>query len=194
LISFLSHFLIENWFFYSTKIFLRQENFLLKNFSIIENTQYNILLANFFENEIELKEKNKTKIEIPKMYQKRNFSAWWERDISKRVSENEGVYCDWYRLFLPDPEESLRNIDWIPGDFIINNNQLLKRLGEKSNTNFNSLYKIKRDFIFQSLILNTFDFAFSKSENLRQFLDFFSDQILRYGILRDFEINKIYKI
>ena len=192
IISLLTKFLIENWFFYSTKIFLRKENKTLSNFSILEKTEYNIVLSQIFENEVELEKKNEV-IKIGK-YQQRNFSAWWEQEISKRISKNETFYSDWYRLFLPDPEESLLNLEWIPPDLQIHNNEILKKLGTKSNINLNNLYKIERDFIFQSLILNTFDFAFSRGENLRQFLDFYADQLLRYGIIRDIEIKKIYPI
>ena len=42
--------------------------------------------------------------------------SWWQRQVTVVESLMERADSEWYRLHMSDPEESERNIDWIPPD------------------------------------------------------------------------------
>jgi ATP-dependent Zn protease len=194
--SFLSNLMVDNWFLYSTKLVTRKMNPILNDQNSKEFQEYEKLdLLTIFENQVE----DEVEIEqIAKLcrlnnYQQKGFGPWWQIQVSKQLAEIDSFFADWYRIYLPDPEESLLNLEWIPPDEFYHNNDSLKTLSPTSLISFNELYKIERDYIFHGLILNAFNKAFSNLETTREFLDYFADYLIRYDILRQEQIQYICK-
>ncbi len=194
--TFLSNLMVDNWFLYSTKIVSRKMNPILNDQNSKEFQEYEKLdLLTIFDNQVE----DEVEIEqIAKLcrinnYQQKGFGPWWQIQVSKQLSEIDSFFADWYRIYLPDPEESLLNLEWIPPDEFYHNNESLKTLSPTCLISFNELYKIERDYIFHGLILNSFNKAFSNLETNREFLDYFADYLIRYDILRQEQIKYICK-
>lgn len=190
--SFLANQMIDNWFLYSNSLSTRKYNQLLNNRNItelkdIEKLSFLSICENQIDDEIEIDQVGK--LFRTSGYQQRGFGPWWQIQVSKQLSEIESVFTEWYRIYLPDPEESILNLEWIPPDEFYHTNDSLKKLSENSNPSFNDLYKIDRDYIFQGLIFNSFNKAFSSLETKREFLDYFADYLLRYEILRHDQIS-----
>lgn len=110
---------------------------------------------------------------------------WWRGTTVRQVSEISSPVSEWYRFYLPDPEETLLNIDWFPPDEYFHANNCLK------NSSPAEIYKIEKDYSYHNLILNCFNQAFSYLDENREFLDYFANYLLRYGILRQEKIEQV---
>lgn len=194
--TFLANLLVDKWYFYSMQILIRKNNPILKTRNEKEFTDLEKLeLSNSITNEIE------DELEIEKIakfsrlgrYQQRGFGPWWQIQVAKQTSEIESFFADWYRIYLPNPEENILNLEWMPPDEFYHTNSSLKKLSNKSIISFNDLYQIERDYVFHGLILNAFNNAFYLTEEKREFLDYFSDYLLRFEIIREDEIKIILK-
>lgn len=195
--TFLANLLVDKWYFYSLQILIRKNNLLLdtrneKEFSDIEKT----FLANSMENEVEddLEIEKIAKLSRLGRYQQRGFGPWWQIQVAKQTGEIESFFAEWYRLYISDPEENILNLEWLPPDEYYHTNDSLKNISNKSTISFNELYKIERDYVFHGLLLNSFNFAFDFVEEKREFLDYFSDYLLRFEILRENEIQSFLNI
>jgi ATP-dependent Zn protease len=194
--TFLSNLLVDKWYFYSMQVVLRKNNQILntrneKEFTDIEKLGLSNIIDNEVEDELEIEKI--AKLSRLGRYQQRGFGPWWQIQVAKQTSEIESFFADWYRIYLPDPEENILNLEWIPPDEYHHSNEYLKKLSEKSNICFNDLYQIERDYVFHGLILNAFNTAFDLIEEKREFLDYFSDYLLRFKIIRENEIAIILK-
>lgn len=195
--TFLANLLVDKWYFYSLQILIRKSNLLLetrneKEFPDVEKSLIAMSMENEIEDELEIEKI--AKLSRVGRYQQRGFGPWWQIQVSKQTSEMESFFADWYRLYLPDPEENILNLEWLPPDEYYHTNNSLKTISEKSNVSFNELYRIERDYIFHGLLLNSFNFAFDFVEEQREFLDYFSDYLLRFEILRENEIKSLLKV
>jgi ATP-dependent Zn protease len=195
--TFLANLLVDKWYFYSMQILFRKNNQILntrndKEFTDLEKFGLSNVLENEIEDELEIEKI--AKLSRLGRYQQRGFGPWWQIQVAKQTSEIESFFADWYRIYLPDPEENILNLEWIPPDEYHHSNENLKNLSEKSNIGFNELYQIERDYVFHGLILNAFNTAFDLIEEKREFLDYFSDYLLRFNILRENEIQFILKL
>ena len=43
--------------------------------------------------------------------------AWWQDQMYKRIEMSDKPYSQWYRIYLPKPEERERNEEWVAPDF-----------------------------------------------------------------------------
>lgn len=194
--TFLANLLVDKWYFYSIQVLIRKNNQILNNrnekeFIDIEKLEFSNILNTEFEDDLEIEQI--AKLSRLGRYQQHGFGPWWQIKVGKETSDIESVFADWYRIYLPDPEETNLNLDWIPPDQYYHNNQNLKKLSNKSSISFNDFYQVERDYIFHGLILNSFNTAFDLLEQKREFLDYFSDYLLRFQIIRENEINLVLK-
>lgn len=189
--TFLVNLMVDKWFLYSTNLVSRKFNQILQDRNSKEfRDSEKLELLNVFNNQVEdeLEVEQIAKLSRINGYQQKGFGPWWQIQVSKQTSEIEYFFADWYRIYLPDPEESILNLEWLPPDEFYHNNQSLKKVSTTSVPSFNDLYKIERDYISHGLILNAFNKSFSILENKREFLDYFADYLLRYDILRQDQI------
>ena len=49
-------------------------------------------------------------------YQQRFAPSWWQKQTMTEELLVEPKDSNWYRLHIPDPKETVRNIDWIGPD------------------------------------------------------------------------------
>ena len=49
-------------------------------------------------------------------YQKWSFSPWWQYQVTNQIYLVPPTENDWYRIFLPDPQQTERNDEWMPPD------------------------------------------------------------------------------
>lgn len=190
IIQYISFLLVNRWYLYSINILLKEKNKNIGNYYSQNQTNYNLVLTKTLLQEFKVEKINN--LDTPSNYQEPGISINWQYNIGSQVGEIKKSLIDWYRLYIPDPEERISNIDWIPPDLYIHNNITLKNLSKQSTINYGSFYKIERDFLFHSIILNSFNLASLKIEKNRELIDYFATQLLRYGIIRDNEIrNKL---
>jgi SpoVK/Ycf46/Vps4 family AAA+-type ATPase len=184
-----AHAMVNEWYFYSKKVLGRKTNTLAQNHNTYELEQRNTLqffqeLTNQAENELNPNFKAKGYF--------RNFQAssgkpWWQSQVAQQVGNLESTYTDWYRIYLPDTEESERNQEWTPPDTFYQNQET--HLVTREIT-WNDLSKMDQDFLYQSLVLNSFNQAFQILDSNRPLLDYFTDYLIRYEIMRQDTINK----
>nr|YP_009105773.1 cell division protein [Koliella corcontica]AIT94478.1 cell division protein [Koliella corcontica] len=119
------------------------------------------------------------------------ISPWWHVQMLKTLSLNETIYFgDWYRIFLPDPEETDFNLEYVPPDehFQINNkDDIAEKL--KNTISWNDVYSIQRDYIFNGLILNCLNKAFYLLDVNREYLDFMAYYLMKYQIIRQTDLE-----
>ena len=130
-------------------------------------------------------------------YQQRFAPSWWQLQTMAEESLVEPNNSDWYRLHLPDPEETERNIDWVSPDdhYHSVNAKLFRDIGTTtfSKVTWNDLYLINRDYIYQALISSCFHKAITLLDKKRELLDLFADQLIRHNLLREYEIGDLWK-
>ena len=161
--SHLAHSLVDKWFFYSNKITLRKENQIFTNQNTIEFSK--IELIDIFQQLTEEMQKLVSASNISESskregrdnhfrsnFQEWSIRPWWQNQITKETGNLNMFYDNWYRIYLPDPEESDRNEEWVIPDEYYHNTQNLKNIlpffGRKQNNQ------------------SSFDYGFSKNEKV----------------------------
>lgn len=121
--------------------------------------------------------------------QKHFGAAKLQYEVSNEFEITTRSFSNWYRLYLPDPKQIERNLEWIPPDEYFHGNNLTKPL---SNTiSWNELGLIQLDYKCHSLILQSFNYALGLLDNHRPILDTLAYELLHREILREPEIQKI---
>ena len=135
----LAHSLVDKWFFYSNKITLRKENQIFTNQNTLEFSK--IELVDLFQQLTEEVQKLVSASNISESsmrdgrdkhfrsnFQEWSIRPWWQNQITKETGNLNMFYDDWYRIYLPDPEESERNEEWVIPDEYYHNTQNLKNI------------------------------------------------------------------
>ena len=165
----LAHSLVEKWHFYSNKIAIRRENQIFTNqnqFEISEIAVFDLFqqLTEDVQNRISasnVSESTDAKQRIQRKdtgrdkhsrYNSQEWSIrpWWQNQITEQTGNLNMFYDDWYRIYLPNPEESERNEEWVTPDEYYHNTQNLKNLLPKSSS-----YPLKNSYLlptFKNLI------------------------------------------
>ena len=215
--------MINTWYLYSKKI--ASQKFNLAHVSQDENEieiDDPVLLDVFRHLEKAIEDETRLARRTSFMYQHRFAPAWWQTQIMTEESLVEPNDSDWYRLYIPDPEETERNIDWvapddhyhaisanllrntsrtgIPSHFVKRTHNLRvqelfegRRYSTGSAVTWNDFYLINHDYIYQALVSNCLHKAINLLDRRRELLDLFADQLLRYNLLRQHEIGSIWK-
>jgi hypothetical protein len=183
--------MISKWYFYSKNLAIRNSNQIFYHRNLQEISELDTIdLFNQLAIEIEtgiIKKARSSGL-------KRDFQPWWQTQISRKIGLLDPAYDDWYRIYLPDPQENERNEEWIPPDEYYHNNNNLSDLAlnsSNSSINWNNLYASDRDYISHSLLLTCFNTAFTILDKNRELLDYLASYLMRNDILREHEINDI---
>ena len=151
----LAHSLVEKWHFYSNKIAIRRENQIFTNQNQFEISEIGVFdlfqqLTEDVQNRISASNisestdaKQRTQSEGRDKHSRYNFQEWsirpwWQNQITEQTGNLNMFYDDWYRIYLPYPEESERNEEWVTPDEYYHNTQNLKNLLPKSSSRKNS--------------------------------------------------------
>lgn len=110
-------------------------------------------------------------------------------EVSNEFEITTRAFSNWYRLYLPDPKQIDRNLEWIPPDEYFHGNNLTKPM---SNTVYwNELGLIQLDYKCHCLILQSFNHALCLLDKHRNVLDKLAYELLHREILREPEIQTI---
>lgn len=115
----------------------------------------------------------------------------WQLRISNNFEFATRTFSNWYRLYLPDPLQKERNLEWIPPDEYYHGSNFASKLSE--NILWNDISSIKIDYQLQSLILESFNTALILLNQNRQILDKLAYELLIAEVLHQPEIDKIIK-
>lgn len=116
-------------------------------------------------------------------------TASWQYQISNEFEISTRAFSDWYRLYLPDPQQTERNLEWTPPDEFYQGNDFSEKLTE--SVTWNQISSIQIDYETHSLILQSFNKALLLLDENREILDKLAYELLKSEILREPEIEKI---
>ena len=191
--------MINKWYFYSKDVVIRRSTQIISAHS--ENQDLDSLelikqLAINTENELAQRTRSTG---FTRNFQKWSIRPWWQTQITQRIGLLNPTYDDWYRIYLPDPEESERNDEWIAPDEYYHDNNNLSNLKLSSSRTFNfssmdwnELYASNRDYIYHGLLLRCFNTAFKILDQNRELLDYFAFYLMQNEIIREHEITDIF--
>ena len=188
--------MISKWYFYSKNLTIRNSNQIFYHRNLQEISELDTMgLFNQLTIETETGIIKKTRSSgLKRDFQKWSIRPWWQTQITRKIGLLDPAYDDWYRIYLPDPEESDRNEEWIPPDEYYHNNNNLSDLAlnsKSSSINWNDLYASDRDYISHSLLLTCFNTAFIILDKNRELLDYLASYLMRNEVLREHEISEI---
>ena len=130
--------------------------------------------------------------ELPTPTAQNVFSSdWWHSEIFQELEILQRELADWYRLYLPNPKETEKNIDWSPPDQFYHRNTLIKNLRKKRSISWNNLQTITRDYQIHAFVLESFNKALSLLDENREFLDKLVSELIKRQVLRQSEIQQL---
>ena len=188
-------FTIEKWYFYSKTTLISQLSQIISNKNIEklipEKTELFNELGSSMEFSPNLFYSHQTDISTHLFSQNLFTNAWWQLHVSKQLEFVETNFADWYRLYLPNLEETEMNIEWSPPDDFYHRNIVNKKINKNTVVTWNDLYKITRDYQVQSFVLQSFNKALSLIDQNREYLDILVFELVKTEVLREPEIEKI---
>ena len=154
--SHLAYSLVDKWHFYSNKVAIRRENQIFTNQNQIETSEIKVFdlfqqLTEDMQNRVSASNISESNVLLNSSsligrdkhsrynFQELSVRPWWQNQITKQTGASpykndvfvrnlNMFYDDWYRIYLPDPEESERNEEWVTPDEYYHNTQNLKNL------------------------------------------------------------------
>ena len=182
----LSFLMAEKWYFYAKKTCTQSFHPLLEdlnNYELYEE-DINLFKAILEDMESEIDIQNRL-VSILKT-QKWSFRTWWQKQLADEESFFEKSIMDWYRIYLAEPEESERNIEWVPPDDYYTGLNI--RMTD-SLIYWHHLLKLTYDHIYHALLINSFNISFSILNKNRELLDYLVDFVLRHEKVRNHQIQ-----
>lgn len=105
--------MISSWYLYSKRLSLQSMSlaYVSQDSKEIDDPVLLDMLNHLAEeNEHEVQRATK----VPLRYQQPAPPSWWQSQVVSEEALMERIDAQWYRIHLPDPAESERNIDWMP--------------------------------------------------------------------------------
>jgi AAA+ superfamily predicted ATPase len=182
----LSFLMVEKWYFYAKRTCTQNYHPLLDNFNLYEFYQedINLFKAIFEDIDSEIDTQNRL-VSILKT-QKWSFRTWWQKQLADEESFFDKSIMDWYRIYLAEPEENERNIEWVPPDDYYTG---LNIRMTNSLIYWHHFLKLTYDHLYHSLLINSFNTPFSILNKNRELLDYLVDFVLRYEKVRNHQIK-----
>ena len=137
----LANSLVDKWFFYSNKTTLRKENQIFTNQNILEFSKIEVVdlfqqLTEEVQNLVSASNISESSMltragrekHCRSNFQEWSIRPWWQNQITKETGNLKMFYDDWYRISLPNSEESERSEESVIPDQYYHNTQNLKNL------------------------------------------------------------------
>ena len=189
--TYLAFVLVDKWHFYS------KTSSLNKIFNFTENRNYSEIFEpstlEFFHQATHQMELDPIQKEYVKYrnFQRWSTKPWWQIQVlNETQSVDKNSSSNWYRIYMYNPEESEANEEWMPPDCYFHNNGTY--FLTKTMQLVDSQQSV-RDLLYQSLLTNTFKCAWELCQKNREFLDFFADCLIQNQLLRQHEIEILFK-
>ena len=193
--------MIDHWYLYSKTITIQNNSKILNNFNEKEyfdktdkQQSLNQLALNSEINlELELEEFtntfNRRETEHLVQQQSQTFfpSSVLQSQVATEFEFATRIFSDWYRIYLPDPQQIERNLEWIPPDEYYHTNSLLESI------NWNDEIENSKSFLTSSLMLQSYNKALQLLDNNREYLDLLVSKLLKEEILRKPDLNELLK-
>ena len=188
-------FIIDKWYLYSKNTAMKKGTEIAGNRNNQEFPSDQLEFLQELAQNIELAPSNiNGNLEkLPSSQRSQSYfsTAWWQHQVSNELEFVERNFADWYRLYLPNPEETEINPEWSPPDEFYHRNKMLEQV--TGSITWNELYNISRDYQIHSLVLQGFNKALSVLDEHRELLDRVSYELLHREILREADIQNIFK-
>ena len=207
--------MVENWTFYSTTSLIHQNSEIITGFNEkeyryefaeklpffqtlldpMETTELSVIHRdeqvgnlNYYYEDVEEEEDQDL---IEQQAQKYFQVPSWQSRISNQFEFATRTFSNWYRLYLPDPLQKERNLEWIPPDEFYHGNIFAKKLSESLTVN--EIANIHIDYQTHSLILQSFNKALVLLHDNRDVLDTLAYELLACEVLHQSQIDYIVK-
>ena len=219
----LVNFLIDKWYLYSTQPILQKLTELPENRNFQELSEEKIafldLIGQNFESSPrpvgqflpepfeESEDEEKTSPDSQTISFQHTFSIpWWQQQISSQLEsvERSFDFPAWYRIYIPNPEETELNPYWLPPDEFYHRNTVQESVltpkklesaknGHDSHSAWNGLGNSREDYKTHSLVLQSFNQAFVLVEKHRELLDAIAAKLLTQKVLRQWDISELFE-
>ena len=180
--------MVEKWYYYADSICTRLTHPIIKNRKNFAYSSFELRVLKAMTKEMFQRfdfENLLKKITDPK-----STDYWWPEELIEEVEYFDKEFRDWYRIFLHEPEETARNLEWVPP--------------EKYYTDFNiqALYailywrdyiRLSSDYLYHSLLISCFNLSYSILTNNRELIDHIVDFTFRYRQVRENHITALSK-
>ena len=195
--------MIDHWYLYSKTIGVQNNVKLLDNFNEKEyfgQTDKMDLLKNLASHtEINLASEvaeftntfNVRETESFTQQQAQSFlpSSIWQSQVATEFEFSTRIFSDWYRIYLPDPQQVERNLEWIPPDEYYQTNSFLL----KDNDNWNKELENSKEYLTSSLMLQSYNQAIKLLDTNRENLDLLVSKLLKDEIIRTPDLDFLIK-
>lgn len=184
----LSFIMVDKWYFYGHLLCIFQHHSLLRALNVYEYEPDEVTFFNaiFDEKSVEIKEKNR----LIAGDQRKSFTTWWVKQIMEEEAFFDRVFMKWYRIYLPEPGEDERNIEWCPPEEHYN---AVDIKGVLSILYWEKVLTLMYDHLHYSLLLNSLNIGYSILDRHRELLDYLVDFVLRYERVREPQIKILIK-
>ena len=182
----LAFLMVEKWYFYAKNICTQTYHSVFSNLNIYEFFQDEVRLFQAIFEDIESEIDVQNKLVSIRQTQKWSFRTWWQKQVIDEQVFFDKSIMDWYRIYLPEPEESEQNIEWVPPDDYYTGFNIRRT---NSNIYWHHFLKLAYDYLYHSLIMNSFNVSFSLLNKNCELLDYLVDFVLRYEKVRKPQID-----
>jgi AAA+ superfamily predicted ATPase len=182
----LSFLMVEKWYFYAKRTCTQTYHPLLNNFNLYDFYQEDINLFKAIFEDIDSEIEVQNRLISVLRTQKWSFRTWWQKQVADEESFFDKSIMDWYRIYVVEPEEDERNIEWVPPD------DYYTGLNIRLTSSFiywHHFLKLAYDHLYHSLLINSFNASYSLLNKNRELLDYLVDFVLRYEKVRNHQIK-----
>lgn len=195
--------MVDHWYLYSKTIAIQNNVKLLTNLNEKEyfgQTDKTDLLNTFStKTEINLSSEvdeftnafNVRETETLAQQQAQSFlpSSIWQAQVATEFEFSTRVFSDWYRIYLPDPQQVERNLEWIPPDEYYQTNSFLTG----NSSNWNNELENSKEYLTSSLMLQSYNQAIKLLDENRESLDLLVCKLLKDEIIRTPDLEFLIK-
>lgn len=120
--------------------------------------------------------------------QRWSFRTWWQKIISNQLSLSDRSILEWYRIYLGDPEETERNIEWVPPDDYYHQSTFDQL---ENITRWNSLLRMGCEYLYRGLIFGALNASWIQLRLNCECVDILADALIRFEYMRDIQFQTI---
>jgi ATP-dependent Zn protease len=195
--------MIEHWYLYTNTIATQNNMQILENFNEKEyfgqTNKLDLLNVSSTKSQINLESEfeeftntfNIRETSTFSQHQAQSFlpSSIWQEQVSREFEFSTRLFSEWYRIYLPDPQQIERNLEWIPPDEYYQTNSFL--LGDDKN--WNNELENSKEYLTNSLMFQSYNKAIELLDNNRESLDLLVFKILQDEIIRTPDLDFLVK-